>query len=95
MKCAKANSFGTLADRFQNAMLHLASGFVGKCESENTFGGELRIGFKKIPDALGNDSGLTGAGTRDYEQRTFAMIDRGLLLFVQAELFPVLIGKEI
>ena len=87
MERAEPDAFGALADGFDDAILHLAGGFVGEGEPENIFAGEIWIGFEQSANALGDDARLAGSGARDDEQGPFAVLDGGALLVVQAESF--------
>jgi len=85
MERAEPNTFGAFACRFDYAVLHLARGFVGEREAENAFAGELRVGFKQVANAFGDDARLARAGARDNEKRPFAVLDGSALLRVEGD----------
>jgi hypothetical protein len=64
-------------------MLHLARGPIRERQGENGFARQLRVCFKKMADSFGDDASLTGARARNYQQRSFAMMDGRALCGVE------------
>ncbi len=82
---AEPDVFGALANRLHHAIFHLVGGFVGERQGEDVFAREIRVGFEKMADALGDDARLAGASAGDDEERAFAVLDGGALLGVERE----------
>ena len=76
-------------------MLHLAGGFVGEGDRQDVVRAHTH-GADQVGDALGEDAGLAGAGTRQDEHGTGAGGDRLLLLrvetFEEVHSLPILPG---
>jgi hypothetical protein len=84
MEGAEPYAFGAFANGFNDAVLHLAGGFVRERKSEDIFAVKFGIRFEQVANSLGNDASLAGSSTGDDEQRTFAVFYGAALLCVQA-----------
>src|SRR5579863_1680652 len=85
MESAEPHALSALARRFQQAMLHLAGGFVCECQPEDIFAGEIGIRLQQVADALGDHPCLACPRARDDQQRPFAMLDGHSLRGVERE----------
>ena len=79
MKSAKEHVLSTLTDSARDAVPHLTCGLHGKGQAHDCFAGQLRIGFKQMPDALRDDASLARPRPGNDQQRAFSMADSGAL----------------
>ena len=82
MKRAEPYSFGSLADGLDHAVLHFTGGFVGEGKSQDAFSRKTQVRFQQIANAFGDYARFSGSGARHNEQRSVAMLHRGVLLIV-------------
>ena len=82
MEGAEPDAFGAFANCLNDAVLHLAGGFVRERESEDIFAVKPGVRFEQVTNSLGNDASLASAGTGNDEQGTVSVLHGTALLCV-------------
>ena len=85
MEGAEPDAFGPFPRGLHHPTLHFACGFVRESEAQNIFAAQRSIAFEQLANALGDYASLSCSRARDYQHRTFAMLDGRALLRVEGK----------